>query len=193
MKRKGAATPLFFFCCHGPDAGHAKRRLRALLLLSVLSHCAMRSEYLLRYYLRSELNRHQPILRSFPPKRGRLTMQTCWCRRLQRLLTLPLLLSLVACTTLIPLGNNSGQWASQLKPGDTVQLTRQDGSQHELTLTAVETDALLAGGQRIAFSDVRQLARKQMDGTRTTLLVVGLIAAAAAASGGGGGSGGGDY
>lgn len=110
-----------------------------------------------------------------------------------RILIPPVLLSMVACTSMVPLGNNSSQWASQLKAGDTVQVTRQDGSQAELKLTAIDADALIADGQRIAFGDIRQLARKQVDGTRTTLLVVGLIVAAAAASGGGGGGGSGDY
>jgi hypothetical protein len=103
-------------------------------------------------------------------------------------LTASSLMLLSACTTLVPLGSNSSQWSSQLKSGDTVQITRQDGSEQELKLTAVEADALIGANQRVAFSDIRQLARKQVDGTRTTLLVVGVLAVAAAASNSGGGS-----
>jgi len=100
-----------------------------------------------------------------------------------------------ACMVLAPLGSDPAQWQAQLKPGDTVQVTLRDGSQKEFKLGAIESDALSGSGQRFAFADISQLARKQMDGTRTTLLVVGLVAAAAAASSGGGGGsgGGGDY
>lgn len=115
-------------------------------------------------------------------------MLTQLLRRNGRFLLLPFCLALSACMTLVPLGSNSSQWASQLKTGDEVQVTLHDGSQQTFKVSAVETDALTGDGKRIAFADIQQLARNQIDGTRTTLLVIGVIAVAAAASSGGGGS-----
>lgn len=92
---------------------------------------------------------------------------------------------LTGCMTWVPLAADSAQWSSQLKAGDTVLATLRDGRQQQLTLDGIEQTALRGGGQRIAFADIQQLSRQQIDGSKTTWLVVGITVVAVAASSGG--------
>ena len=87
----------------------------------------------------------------------------------------------------------TSEQTSTVKVGDTVEATTRDGAKKQFKVTAVEADALVGEGVRVAYQDMTGLRVKQeasADSKKTTWLVVGLIAAVgviAAASGGGGG------
>jgi len=66
-----------------------------------------------------------------------------------------------------------------MAPGDHVRVWVRDGRKLDLQLTAVEPDALVSGEQRIPLKDIERVERRQINWTRTTLLLVGMGLAAA--------------
>ncbi|MFK7888826.1 MAG: hypothetical protein AB8G16_18360 [Gammaproteobacteria bacterium] len=50
-----------------------------------------------------------------------------------------------------------------LAPGDAVEITTHDGKTFDLTLSAVEADALEGDGQRIALSDIKDIQKRAWD------------------------------
>jgi hypothetical protein len=115
---------------------------------------------------------------------------------LKQLFAAVVALSMVGCTTLQPLTANGSQLASELKPGDQVEITTTRGQQLQLKIDNVDATGLQAAGQRVAFNDIQSISRKQFDTKRTALVALGVVAAgalAAAAGGGGGGGGGNGY
>jgi hypothetical protein len=112
---------------------------------------------------------------------------------LKQLLAAVVALSMVGCTTLQPLTANGSQLASELKPGDQVEITTTRGQQLQLKVDSVDATGLQAAGQRVAYNDIQSISREQTDTKRTLWVVLGVVAvgAIAAAAGGGGGGGGG--
>jgi hypothetical protein len=102
------------------------------------------------------------------------------------------------CTSLQPVAlNSSGTAAARpdVKSGESVVVTKKDGTKQTFTVLKVEDDALVGHNTRVAYSDMSALEVKRSDGTTTkTALIVGAvvlgIAGIAAASSGGGGGGG---
>lgn len=97
------------------------------------------------------------------------------------------------CTTLQPLAVDSTRLASQLKQGDDVQLVTTGGQELAFSIDQIDAGGLQGAGQRIAFSDIQRISRKQVSLGRTTLLALGVIGAGALAAAGGGGGGGSGY
>jgi hypothetical protein len=63
--------------------------------------------------------------------------------------------------------------------GDHVRLTMRDGRQHELTIQAMDSDAIVAaGGARYDRREIQTVERRQFNGKKTTFLVGGLTAGA---------------
>jgi hypothetical protein len=110
---------------------------------------------------------------------------------LMRVLALSVVLAMAACTTLQPLAVDASQLSHSLKPGDQVEVTTTRGQQLQLKIENVDATGLQGSGQRVAFSDIQSISRKQVDTKRTVLVVLGVVAAGAIAAGAGGGGGGG--
>jgi hypothetical protein len=101
--------------------------------------------------------------------------------------------ALFGCMALKPLGADPTTLRTTLKRGDQVEVVTTSGRQMQLTVDAIDDAGLQAGGQRIAYNDIRSISRKQVNVGTTTMLVLGIVAAGALAAAGGGGSGGGGY
>jgi len=63
---------------------------------------------------------------------------------------------------------------AKVRTGDHVRIWMRDGRKLDLQLTAVEPDALVSGEQRVPLKDVERIERRQINWTRTTMLLVGL-------------------
>lgn len=112
---------------------------------------------------------------------------------LKQLLAAAVALSMLGCTTIQPLTANGSQLAATLKPGDQVEITTNNGQQLKFKLDTVDANGVQGGSQRVAYNDIQSISRKQMDRTRTTMVVLGVLAAGALAAAAGGGGGGSSY
>jgi hypothetical protein len=118
-------------------------------------------------------------------------------KQVLRLTTVCAALALVGCTTMQPLKVDSARVDSarlsqSLKRGDNVELVTASGQQLQFKIDAVDDQGLQGGGQRVAFSDIQSISRKEISAGRTALVALGIVAAGALAAGGGG-SGGSGY
>src|SRR4051812_19492579 len=118
-------------------------------------------------------------------------------KRAAALLTLAAFLS-TGCTTLQPVAlTPSGNSVARpdVKAGESVVVTKKDGSKQSFSVLKVEDDALVGRNTRIAYADIGSLEVKRADGSKgkTALIVgavvLGIAGIAAATSGGGGSSG----
>jgi hypothetical protein len=125
-------------------------------------------------------------------------MYTQIWKRVAALLTIGVLLT-TGCTSLqgVPLSRDGqGIQRPDIKVGESVVVTRKDGTQQKFTVLKIEDDALIGHKVRINYADMTALEahRKDKAQSRKALLiggaVLGAVAIAAATSGGGGGSGG---
>jgi hypothetical protein len=98
-------------------------------------------------------------------------------------------LALVGCMTVQPLPVNREQLATQLEPGDKVEVVTKDGRHLKFAMESVDEQGLRGAGQQIAYADIESLSRSQLNVGRTALIVLGVVAVGAAAAGGGGGGG----
>lgn len=112
---------------------------------------------------------------------------------LKQLLAAAVALSMLGCTTIQPLTANGSQLATTLKPGDQVEIVTNSGQQLKFEVDNVDANGVQGGGQRVAYNDIQTISRKQMDKTRTTMVVLGVLAAGALAAAAGGGGGGSSY
>jgi uncharacterized protein YcfL len=104
------------------------------------------------------------------------------------------------CTSLqnVPLSMNSqGASRPDVKAGESVIVTKKDGSKQKFKVLKVEDDALVGHNVRVNYADMSGLEAQRADGTQGKKaliiggIVLGVVAIAAAAGGGGGGGGGG--
>lgn len=114
--------------------------------------------------------------------------------RVHRLLLLSLMTVLgTGCTTLHTANLSEGLALSGIKPGDTVEVTTQDGRMREFKVTDVTVNELRGRNIRIAPQDIRLVKIKRLDMRKTLLLGAGIIAVGVGASNSGGGGSGGGY
>lgn len=104
------------------------------------------------------------------------------------------------CTSLqnVPLQHSDRSIAKpDVKVGESVVVTKNDGSKQKFTVTGVEDDALVGHNVRVAYADMSSLDVARSDGTHSNkgliigAVVLGALAVAAMAGGGGGGGSGG--
>lgn len=104
------------------------------------------------------------------------------------------------CTTLtnVPLTHGDHSIARpDVKVGESVVVTKKDGTKQKFNVTSVDSDALVGRNVRVNYTDMNSLDVQRSDGAnghRALIIagvVLGVAAIAAAAGGGGGGSGGG--
>jgi hypothetical protein len=121
-------------------------------------------------------------------------MNTQSCKRAIALLSVFTFLA-SGCTSLQPVALNSAGASiarPDVKSGESVVVTKKDGTKQTFTVLKVEDDALVGHNTRVAYADMSSLEVKRADGsTGKTALIVGAVvlgvAGIAAASGGGGG------
>jgi len=121
-----------------------------------------------------------------------MNIQTC--KRAIALLSVFAFLS-TGCASLQPVAlNQSGTSVARpdVKSGESVVVTKKDGTKQTFTVLKVEDDALVGHNTRVAYADMSSLEVKRADGsTGKTALIIGAVvlgvAGIAAASGGGGG------
>ena len=120
------------------------------------------------------------------------------CKRAVALLSVFAFLS-TGCTSLQPVAlTPSGTSVARpdVKSGESVVVTKKDGTKQTFTVLKVEDDALVGHNTRVPYTDMSSLEVKRADGsTGKTALIVGAVVLgvagiAAAAGGGGGGHGG---
>ena len=105
------------------------------------------------------------------------------------------------CTSLqnVPLAQaGQGNTQPSVKAGDSVVVTKSDGTKRKFTVLKVEDDALVGHNVRIKYADMASLEAQRADkaATKRAMIIGGAVLGAvaiAAAVGGGGGSGGGGY
>jgi hypothetical protein len=103
------------------------------------------------------------------------------------------------CTSLQPVAltpSGTSVTRPDVKSGESVVVTKKDGTQQTFTVLKVEDDALVGHNLRVLYTDMSSLEVKRTDGsTGKTALIVGAVvlgvAGIAAASGGGSGGHGG--
>jgi hypothetical protein len=105
------------------------------------------------------------------------------------LVALVALLAMVGCTTVQPLAVNPSGLSQSLQRGDQVDIVTANGQEMRITIDSVDANGLQGSGQRVSFSDIRSINRRQISVGRTALIVLGVLAVGAAAAGGGGGGG----
>jgi hypothetical protein len=93
----------------------------------------------------------------------------------------------------IPTADQSAAAAVQV--GQTVETTTRDGTKTKFKVTAVEQDALVGEGVRVAYQDMTGLRvqTESAGANKTAWIVVGVLAVAAVAAAAGGGGGGSSY
>ena len=93
----------------------------------------------------------------------------------------------------IPTADQSAAPAVQV--GQTVEATTRDGTKNTFKVTAVEKDALVGEGVRVAYQDMTSLRvqTESAGGNKTAWIVVGVLAVVAVAAAAGGGGGGSSY
>jgi uncharacterized protein YcfL len=123
-----------------------------------------------------------------------MNMQT-W-RRATALLTVAAFLT-TGCTSLqnVPLSQN-GQSVQRpdIKAGESVVVTKKDGTKQKFKVLKIEDDALVGQNVRISYADMASLEAQRADGSpsKKALIIGGavlgaVVIAVAAGSGGGGG------
>jgi uncharacterized protein YcfL len=123
-----------------------------------------------------------------------MNMQT-W-KRATALLTVVAFLT-TGCTSLqnVPLSQN-GQSVQRpaINAGESVVVTKKDGTKQKFKVSKVEDDALVGQNVRISYADMASLEAQRSDGTpsKKALIIGGavlgaVVIAVAAGSGGGGG------
>ena len=125
-----------------------------------------------------------------------MNMQT-W-KRAAALVTVAAFLT-TGCTSLqnVPLAQSSqGVERPDIKAGESVVVTKKDGTQQKFKVLKVEDDALVGHDVRISYADMQSLEAQRADGAqgKKALLIGGAVLGAVAiavAAGGSGGSGGG--
>jgi hypothetical protein len=119
-------------------------------------------------------------------------------KRAAALLTIAAFLS-TGCTSLqnVPLAQGGqGNTQPDIKAGDSVVVTKSDGTKRKFTVLKVEDDALVGHDVRIKYAEMATLETQRRDkaATKRAMIiggaVLGAVAIAAAAGGGGGGGGG---
>ena len=124
-----------------------------------------------------------------------MNMQT-W-KRATVLLTVAAFLT-TGCTSLqnVPLSQNGqGVERPDIKAGESVVVTKKDGTKQKFKVLKVEDDALIGHDVRISYADISSLEAQRADGapSKKALLIAGAVLGAvvigAAASSGGSGSG----
>jgi hypothetical protein len=81
---------------------------------------------------------------------------------------------LTGCQTMKPVDLATDQPITAiLAPKDFIRVWTKDGRIIEMRLSAVETDALVSGEQRLPIKDIERIERRGFSATRTTLLVLG--------------------
>jgi hypothetical protein len=106
-----------------------------------------------------------------------------------RLCALWVCVAIVGCTTVQPLAVDASDLSRNLKPGDQVEVVTARGQHLQFRIDAIDGEGLSGAGQRLAYTDIQSISRKQISGQRTALAVLGVVAAGALAAGGGGGGG----
>ena len=115
-----------------------------------------------------------------------------------RLLTVAAFLT-TGCTSLqnVPLSQN-GQTVARpnVKAGESVVVTKKDGTKQKFKVLKVEDDALVGENVRVSYADISSLEAQRADGapSKKALIIGGVVLGAVAiavAAGGSGGSGGG--
>ncbi|HLA71408.1 MAG TPA: hypothetical protein VK624_07845 [Steroidobacteraceae bacterium] len=116
-------------------------------------------------------------------------------KRAVALLTVATFLT-TGCTSLqnVPLAQGANNARPDIKAGESVVVTRKDGTQQKFKVLKVEDDALVGHNVRIAYADMSSLDAQRADGVHgnKALIIGGILLGAAAiavASGGGGGGG----
>jgi hypothetical protein len=80
---------------------------------------------------------------------------------------------LAGCQTMRPVDlSGSEALIAKVAPNDFVRVWLRDGRTIDLHLTAVETDTLVSGEQRIPLKDIERVERREISWTRTALLLV---------------------
>jgi hypothetical protein len=85
------------------------------------------------------------------------------------------------CTTArpVPLPQVASETqATGIKPGDRVVVRLRSGEIRRFRVTAVDADALIGKGDRIAFADIEKLEHRKFSVGRTAGIVGGVLAAA---------------
>jgi uncharacterized protein YcfL len=121
-------------------------------------------------------------------------MNTPIWKRAAALLTVAAFLT-TGCTSMqaVPLtAGAQGVARPDVKSGESVVVTKKDGTKQSFTVLKVEDDALVGHNTRVPYTDMSSLEVKRADGHgNKTALIVGAVvlgvAGIAAASGGGGG------
>ena len=121
-------------------------------------------------------------------------MNTPIWKRAAALLAVAVFLT-TGCTSLqaVPLTQGAqGMSRPDVKSGESVVVTKKDGTKQSFTVLKVEDDALVGHNTRVPYTDMSSLEVKRADGSSNkTALIVGAVvlgvAGIAAASGGGGG------
>ena len=96
-----------------------------------------------------------------------------WQRMVAAVCAVTLLLS--GCTTLHDVPIPSGETPPslpQVKVGDEVVILTKTLQKKKFTVTAVEADALVGKGERVAYADMATLGVKQISKGATTVLLV---------------------
>ena len=112
------------------------------------------------------------------------------CKRAVALLTVAAFLA-TGCTSLQPVALNSSATSvarPDVKPGESVVVTKKDGTKQTFTVLEVKDDALVGHNTRVPYTDMSSLEVKRADGSSNkTALIVGAVvlgvAGIAAASG----------
>ena len=76
---------------------------------------------------------------------------------------------------------DSGRLASRIQPGEKIIVTLLSGETRTFRVTSVESDAVVGGKLRIAFSDIEKIQAIQMSKINVprTLVLIGALAAVA--------------
>jgi hypothetical protein len=128
---------------------------------------------------------------------ARIIMNTPSPKRAAMLLTVAAFLS-IGCTSLqnVPLSRGAqGTTRPDIKAGESVVVTKNDGTKRKFTVLKVEDDALVGHNVRINYADMQSLEAQRADRAqaRKAMIIGGAvlgavaIAVAAGSSGGGGG------
>jgi hypothetical protein len=81
---------------------------------------------------------------------------------------------LVSCTSyrVIKLPNNVQE---MLQKGDTVKITTKDGRELKFKITNVTTEAIISENQRVLFSEIARVEKRQISAGKTAALGGGIL------------------
>lgn len=95
----------------------------------------------------------------------------------------PLLLACVTCASCTHLENVPlPQYGADDLVGHEVRVTTTDGRVLQFEVDTVTDDAISGEGERVAFSDIRRLERRELSGWKTAGAVATVLAVAASAA-----------